>query len=93
MGSGQLGSTGMAITFHCAGCGKSYSVPEGHAGRQVLCPGCNAVIEIPAPPAPPSPAPPPLPGAPENLPPSLPPAPGSPASPPAPVPAPQTFDF
>jgi len=64
----------MAIQFKCS-CGKVVSAPDANAGKKGKCPGCGAVITIPAkagasgskaPPAaaPPAPAPAPAPAAP-----------------------------
>lgn len=38
----------MAIVFWC-GCGQKLSTRDGLAGRSVRCPGCTAVLKVPAP--------------------------------------------
>src|SRR5262245_57062083 len=37
----------MPITFNCPGCGKGYSVPDVHAGKQTKCRACGTVLTIP----------------------------------------------
>jgi hypothetical protein len=64
----------MSITLTCPSCGKQCAVKEEHAGTQVRCPNCPAVITVPAagaaapvllePEAVPVTSPPPMPGAP-----------------------------
>lgn len=64
----------MSITLTCPSCGKQCSVKDEHAGTQVRCPNCPAVISVPAPGAAapvllepeaiPVTSPPPVPGAP-----------------------------
>src|SRR3954447_19897149 len=36
------------ITFTCAGCGRSFTVPDQYAGRRAKCKGCGATVEVPA---------------------------------------------
>src|SRR4051812_14093615 len=36
------------ITFTCAGCGRSFTVPDQYAGRRATCKGCGAPVEVPA---------------------------------------------
>lgn len=43
----------MTIKFRCPSCGKVLGVKEGLAGRKAPCPGCKAVLTIPAASAPP----------------------------------------
>ena len=43
------------ITFTCAGCGRSFTVPDDFAGRKARCKSCGAPVEVPA--AAPAPAP------------------------------------
>lgn len=38
----------MPIEFHCTGCNKLLRVPDDAAGRKAQCPGCEAILEIPA---------------------------------------------
>lgn len=55
----------MPIVFSCAQCQEPLRAPDGTEGRQVRCPGCQAIATVPAgtapaePPAAPWPAPPP----------------------------------
>lgn len=36
------------ISFVCAGCGRSFSVPEAFAGRRATCKTCGAPVSVPA---------------------------------------------
>src|SRR4051812_27933557 len=36
------------ITFTCAGCGRSFTVPDEFAGRKARCKSCGAPVEVPA---------------------------------------------
>src|SRR6476620_9706678 len=36
------------ITFTCAGCGRSFTVPDEFAGRKAKCKSCGAPVEVPA---------------------------------------------
>jgi hypothetical protein len=38
-------------TYTCPCCGEEHTAPVSFAGRQVRCPGCQEVIELPMPPA------------------------------------------
>lgn len=38
----------MPIEFHCTACNQLLRVPDDAAGRRAKCPGCDAVLEIPA---------------------------------------------
>ena len=38
----------MAIEFSCSGCGKTLRVADGAAGKQARCPGCGAIMNVPA---------------------------------------------
>ena len=38
----------MPIEFHCTACNQLLRVPDDTAGRKAKCPGCDAVLEIPA---------------------------------------------
>ena len=35
------------ITFTCAGCGRSFTVPDEFAGRKARCKSCGAPVEVP----------------------------------------------
>ena len=37
------------ITFTCAGCGRSFTVPDAYAGRKARCKGCGAPVVVPEP--------------------------------------------
>lgn len=39
----------MSIKFHCTGCGKELTAPEGMAGRKAKCKVCTTITIIPAP--------------------------------------------
>jgi ubiquitin-protein ligase/DNA-directed RNA polymerase subunit RPC12/RpoP len=43
------------ISFTCAGCGRSFSVPDTFAGRRATCKNCGAPIVVPEAAAPPTP--------------------------------------
>ena len=43
------------ISFSCSGCVRSFSVPDGFAGRRATCKTCGAPVTVPTP-APPAPA-------------------------------------
>jgi ubiquitin-protein ligase len=47
-GSSRGGNRHM-ITFTCGGCGRSFSVPDGFAGRRATCKACGGPIVVPAP--------------------------------------------
>jgi ubiquitin-protein ligase len=36
------------ITFVCGGCGRSFTVPDGFAGRRASCKSCGAAVVVPA---------------------------------------------
>ena len=38
----------MPIEFHCTACNQLLRVPDDAAGRKAQCPGCDAVLDIPA---------------------------------------------
>jgi len=42
------------ITFTCPGCGRSFSVPDGFAGRKATCKTCGGIVSVPTPPPPPT---------------------------------------
>ena len=37
------------IGFTCAGCGRSFTVPDSFAGRKAKCKGCGAPVTVPVP--------------------------------------------
>jgi len=35
------------ITFDCPKCGRSYKVPDEHAGKEMLCRQCKVLLNVP----------------------------------------------
>ena len=48
--------TAMPIQLRCPNCGRAFSVPQGHAGRETRCSACQMEFRVPAPEEPKLPA-------------------------------------